>query len=504
MSTRSPYVLAALLSISLGPIAAGCASADAPVPDAVGQSADEITTTDVIARAEQWVSAQLHYCQAPNHQRDYDSACSTYCNRTNNAQWDPYRSDCSGLVSWAWGLPAPGRVTSQFAPFKTDISHAIQATDLRAGDAVNNSEHVMLFKAWTVPGKTATFIEEPGCSSSTPYAHQLTSNVTINGSSISVAWNAMTFTAIRFDSIVVPDLLPRGALDGADCNAITGWSQDEDTAPVPVTVDLTFDAPTGKAGSGSMHTVANVNRPDLCKAINSCSHGFSVPMPLGLRDGQSHSVYAYGLDTNGGATSLLASAPKKFTCAAPAIPPGIKRWVTAAKSLTSWSFDPFLDIAHEPSAAAAAVPKGPDLPASPTVVIADDGSPEVWVIDGSSRRHVVDADSLAAWQFVVAKWPAAKVNAVAKGIDWPKAPFVFEGEGDPAVYVLDTAPPGSSPTTPPGGGASGGSNGASDGANGDDSAGCAVGSSRAPGSGSLLVLVLAALVARARRRSPRP
>ena len=500
MSTRGPFAFAALVSISVSFVAVGCASADAPVPDAVGQSTEAITTTDVIARAELWVAAQLHYCQAPNHQRDYDSACSTYCNRTNNAQWDPYRSDCSGLVSWAWGLSAPGRVTGQFAPFQTDISHAIQAQDLRAGDAVNNSEHVMLFKAWTVAGKTATFIEEPGCSSSTPYAHEFTSNVTLNGSSISVAWNAMTFTAIRYDSIAVPDLLPRGALDAAACDTITGWSQDEDTAPAPVTVDLTFDAPTGKPGSGSMQTVANVNRPDLCKAINSCNHGFSVPTPLGLRDGQPHTIYAYGLDTNGGATSLLTGAPKKLTCAPPAIPQGIKRWVTAEKSLTTWKLDPLLDIAHEPSAAVAAVPKGPDLPAAPTVVIADDGTPEVWVIDGTSRRHVVDQASLTAWQFVVEKWPAAKVKAVAQGIDWPKTPFAFEGEGDPAVYVLDTAPPGSSPTTPPGSAAGGGTDGSGSSANADGSGGCAVGASRAPGSGTLLGLAVVALVLRARRK----
>src|SRR5437016_1896449 len=67
-----------------------------------------------IARAMLWVDAMLHYCQAPNHQRDYDAACPTTCDRQDNVDWDPYRSDCSGFVSWAWGLPAPGRVTSQF------------------------------------------------------------------------------------------------------------------------------------------------------------------------------------------------------------------------------------------------------------------------------------------------------------------------------------------------------------------------------------------------------
>ena len=111
---------------------------------------------------------KLHYCQSPNGAHDYDASCSTVCSRTSNPAWDPYRSDCSGLVSWAWGLPAPGRVTSEFAPFETDDHHAIDANDLQPGDAVNNSDHMMLFKDWITPGTSAVFIEEPGCSAPRP------------------------------------------------------------------------------------------------------------------------------------------------------------------------------------------------------------------------------------------------------------------------------------------------------------------------------------------------
>lgn len=149
-----------------------------------------------VARAELWVAAQLPYCQAANHQRDYDSACASTCTRPDNPDWDPYRSDCSGLVSWAWGLPPPGRITTTFAPFDTAASHTIAAKDLAPGDAVNNSDHMMLFKAWTMPGAEATFIEEPGCSSATPYAHEFTETVTLDGETIVVAHHG-TFTAIR-------------------------------------------------------------------------------------------------------------------------------------------------------------------------------------------------------------------------------------------------------------------------------------------------------------------
>lgn len=151
-----------------------------------------------VARGKLWVAAQVPYCQAANHQHDYDSACSSICTRPDNADWDPYRSDCSGFVSWAWDLPAPGRTTGDLAPFVTDITHAIDGMDLRAGDALNNDEHVILFEAWTVVGQTATFAEEPGCSSSMPYAHEFTSDVTIDGQKVTVAHSG-TYTAIRYD-----------------------------------------------------------------------------------------------------------------------------------------------------------------------------------------------------------------------------------------------------------------------------------------------------------------
>lgn len=155
------------------------------------------TAIESIARAQLWVDAQVPYCQAANHQPDNDSACASTCTRPDVPDWDPYRSDCSGFVSWAWNLPAPGRVTSTFAPFKMDITSVISASDLAAGDAVNNSEHIMLFKAWVTPGMTATFMEEPGCSSTEPYAREFTADVTIDTTSITVLHHG-TFTAIRY------------------------------------------------------------------------------------------------------------------------------------------------------------------------------------------------------------------------------------------------------------------------------------------------------------------
>jgi hypothetical protein len=169
--------------------------------EAISGPSAGLTGEQAVARAMQWSDAKLHYCWAPNGKADPNPACSSVCRRTKNVKWDPYRSDCSGLVSWAWGLPAPGRTTLLFAPYKSDVTSVIQASKLRPGDAVNNKTHVMLFKSWETPGKRARFIEEPGCSSKTPYAHEVSSNVTIKGTSITLAYNGHTFDAIRFNSI---------------------------------------------------------------------------------------------------------------------------------------------------------------------------------------------------------------------------------------------------------------------------------------------------------------
>jgi len=156
-----------------------------------------------VKRAAQWADMQLKYCQAPNGARDYDTACSTYCHRSHNKEWDKYRSDCSGLVSFAYGLPAPGRVTSQFAPFTGDISFTIHPKDLKPGDAINAvpSEHIMIFVKWLDANKTkAQFIEEPGCSHNPPYATYTNTEVAFKGEYMKLRCNGMQFRAIRFNS----------------------------------------------------------------------------------------------------------------------------------------------------------------------------------------------------------------------------------------------------------------------------------------------------------------
>jgi uncharacterized membrane protein YgcG len=202
-----------------------------------GTTSAAITSDDAISRAEQWVTAKLLYCQSANGQPDYDTSCSSTCTRQSNPQWDPYRSDCSGFVSWAWGLPAPGLVTSEFAPFGTTASTTIQATDLQPGDAcnLNAGGHIVLFEKWVTPGTSALFMEEPGCSANPPYAHEFQSDVTLSGVNITIAYEGETFTAIRYNQITESP---------ADAGAPT-------EAGTPDTGSPQVDAGSSSSGSGS-------------------------------------------------------------------------------------------------------------------------------------------------------------------------------------------------------------------------------------------------------------
>lgn len=201
---KTALALTALVPLFISLAACG----SAPTEEDTGDSAEALATATIVSRGMQWVNAKLHYCQAAHGAYDSDSACWGFegpihrCDRQSNAAWNAYRSDCSGFITYAWGLPAVGSggyVTGNFAPFSSAISHTINGINLRPGDALNktNNEHIILFKEWLSVGHIAVFMEEPGCSSAIPYAHEFTSNVSISGDRVFVAYEGATFIAIR-------------------------------------------------------------------------------------------------------------------------------------------------------------------------------------------------------------------------------------------------------------------------------------------------------------------
>jgi hypothetical protein len=96
-----------------------------------GPDADEI-----VARAKRWVELGLGYSMSGFH--------------------DGYRTDCSGLVSMAWGLPPPGLTTVTLP----EVAHHVDKDDLRVGDILLNTApgaagHTLIFAGWTDASRTA-------------------------------------------------------------------------------------------------------------------------------------------------------------------------------------------------------------------------------------------------------------------------------------------------------------------------------------------------------------
>jgi hypothetical protein len=128
---------------------AACSSAS-PNEEDTSDLTSQLAESTIVSRGMEWVNAELHYCQAPRGAVDGDESCwawegsSHVCDRESNAAWNAYRSDCSGFVTWSWGLAANvhgtdgGYATGHFAPYNgapygesTVFSHTVQGIDLQ-------------------------------------------------------------------------------------------------------------------------------------------------------------------------------------------------------------------------------------------------------------------------------------------------------------------------------------------------------------------------------------
>ena len=272
----APLRVAAVLPFLLA--AAACSGGPGGGED-VGSSSDPITGSSIVSRGMEWVNARLHYCQAARGAVDYDSSCwgwegaSHRCDRESNSAWNAYRSDCSGFVTWSWGLPPMGDggyVTGDFAPFSTSFSHTIQGIDLEPGDALNktNNEHIILFKEWVSKGHTAVFMEEPGCSSSEPYAHEFTSSVTISGDEVYVSYEGANFYAIRFHG------LTSGGSGGGSSGAGGSSSGGGGSSPDACSKGQGFCTATLQCDSG--HWIVRQDDPNACTTVEDAEESCSV------------------------------------------------------------------------------------------------------------------------------------------------------------------------------------------------------------------------------------
>jgi len=232
---------------------------------------------------------------------------------------------------------------------------------------------------------------------------------------------------------------PIGYLDGAGCDVIAGWSQDPDIPDTPIDVHVYFNGPAGTPGAPAVATNANVHRDDLCAAIGSCAHGYYVSSPFSLHDGAPHDVYAYGIDNAGEGNPVLGNSPRTLQCA-PAAQMGIRRKIEGVPALEAWRFSTFWDLLPLSASDAEQLAEGLAIPNQPELVQADDGSPEVYLVDHGVRRHITMND-VAAWRFDlgrVQKLPAADVLAMPEGTSLRPRPVLFIHG---ALYIVDDPQP---------------------------------------------------------------
>lgn len=230
---------------------------------------------------------------------------------------------------------------------------------------------------------------------------------------------------------------PSGNIDSADCEGIEGWAQDPDVAEEPIDVALSWLAPSGDIAAVGSTTTADLYDDELCLILGSCEHGFSVPIPMSLRDELPHLVWAYGINDGDGGNPELGSSPAEFTCAPPTVVDGVRRPLEGS-AMTDWQFSTFFNQASVSDAVLASLPEADAINGPPLLVRAGDGDPTVWLIDRGLKRSISDT-AAANWKFDLLSatvWNEAQVDVIPQGTAVPDEPLLLKGSLD-TIYLFD-------------------------------------------------------------------
>lgn len=146
-----------------------------------------ITGIDAINRARTWVDARPVVPYYQTHK--FASPSSYYGDGAGSDPSTGWREDCSGFVSYAWGLPGPGYTTAMMPDITTPISWSA----LRPGDALLiPGHHVALFAKWDdTQHTTYTLWEEANTQDDT----KVESGITLSNS----YWSQ--FAPVRYDQM---------------------------------------------------------------------------------------------------------------------------------------------------------------------------------------------------------------------------------------------------------------------------------------------------------------
>ena len=143
---------------------------------------------------------------------------------------------------------------------------------------------------------------------------------------------AQTQSAVQANSNAAPGA-PIGNFDGINQSnwTATGWSLDPDTPSTSTDVHFYIDGPASNdAGHGTYigQTNANKPRPDVNSATGySGDHGFEFTIPNQYLDGRQHTLYAYGINSDGSNNNnpLLYGSPQTFIFSPNTIVPSLNK-----------------------------------------------------------------------------------------------------------------------------------------------------------------------------------
>jgi hypothetical protein len=274
---------------------------------------------------------------------------------------------------------------------------------------------------------------------------QFSSTGSVPGIGGNVDTNRFNGTEDDLRALAQSNRAPVGYLDGAECDAIHGWAQDPDAPDGPIDVHIYIGGPAG-SGAAGFPVHADQHRDDLCTAIGSCNHGYTLLTPLSFLDGMPHDVFAYGIDAMGGNNPLLGSAPRTLQCNPPdpPLPPdnAVRRHVPNPDVLAAWRWSG-LDVLVLPDAVVDRYADGPDVVAAPSLVQGM-GDPRVQILEYTTLRHVPDPAAMDAWRFdwsAIQQRDPAQIATMLDGAQLPGRPFLVRPAGGPAVYLIDAPPP---------------------------------------------------------------
>ncbi|MBX7099485.1 MAG: phosphodiester glycosidase family protein [Myxococcaceae bacterium] len=240
---------------------------------------------------------------------------------------------------------------------------------------------------------------------------------------------------------------PRGSLDAVSCDGAAGWAQDQNVDKQAIDVHVYWGGPAGSGAPGKAIRAGD-SRSDLCTALGSCEHAFTMAPPLSLFDGAPHEVHAYAIDSElHGPNPELGGSPRTLTCARPP-PDGVLRHVVDPAAYAAFKFDAFFDLQVLADGALAARAEWSPFPTT-VQLVRETGQGKVFLVDGPQVRWVQNPESAAAWHFDLGTVKEVSKAEMAQWTEGPPLrlrPWLVRGSG-PAVYVVDDAA-GPSPERP--------------------------------------------------------